>query len=260
VQATVERPIGPWSLQWVASHRLVNTEAAESEREAEIPLESRDARVASFTQGLTYDRRNDLLDPTRGWFANAQLEYAAPLASADAHFLKFFAQTSRYQPIGRRMVLAGSVRVGAIEPLATPDDPADDPLGVSAPAAELFYAGGRTSHRAYERDTLGVLGETLLPPEDGLDAFPTGGGGLLLANLELRFPVAGPIGGTLFVDGGNVWREYREIDTSQLKWGVGAGVRYLSPIGPLRAEIGWKLDPEPFEDPYVWFISLGNAF
>ena len=260
VQGTIERPIDAWSLQWVLSLRLVNTEAAESEREAEIPLESRDARVASFTQGVTYDRRNDLLDPTRGWFANGSLEYAAPVASADANFLKFFAQTSRYQPIGRRMVLAGSVRVGAIEPLASSEDPAVDPLDVSAPAAELFYAGGRTSHRAYERDTLGVVGETLLPPEDGLDAFPTGGGGLLLANLELRFPVAGPIGGTVFLDGGNVWKEYGSIDPSALKWGAGVGVRYLSPIGPLRAEIGWKLDPEPFEDQYVWFISLGNAF
>jgi len=260
VQGSVERPLGPWSLLWVASLRLVNTEALESEREAEIPLESRDARVASVTQGLTYDRRNDLLDPTRGWFANAALEYAAPVASAEANFLKLFAQSSRYQPLGRGMVLAGSVRVGAIEPLASSDDPALDPLDVSAPAAELFYAGGRTSHRAYERDSLGIVGETLLPPEDDLDAFPTGGGGLLHANLELRFPIVGPVGGTVFLDGGNVWKEYGAIDPSELKWGAGVGVRYLSPIGPLRAEIGWKLDPEPFEDQYVWFISLGNAF
>jgi outer membrane protein insertion porin family len=45
-----------------------------------------------------------------------------------------------------------------------------------------------------------------------------------------------------------------------MKWGAGAGVRYLSPIGPLRFEIGWKLEREPYEDPYVWFFSIGNPF
>lgn len=260
LQVAIQRPIDRWSLQLLSSYRIVELDAGEFNDE--IPLESRNARVASITPGASYDRRNDALDPTRGWMASAQLEYALPLADANANFFKLFVQASGYLPFGTRTVLAGSLRAGAIEPLASATAGVDDILDASTPAAELFYAGGRTSHRAYERDGLGIVGETLIIDDPGSpgNPFPAGGGGLLLANLELRFPIFGPVGGTVFADGGNVWRDYRDVDPQEIKWGAGVGVRYLSPVGPLRLEIGWKLDREPFEDPYVWFFSLGNAF
>ncbi len=255
------RDPGRWSLQAFVSYRLVELDAGELN--AGIPRESRNARVASVTPTVSYDRRDDPLDPTRGWNSSFQLEYAFPVLTADAHFLKLFSQATAYVPVGRLGVLVGSARGGAIEPLAS--DSALSPreaLQRSVPAAELFYAGGRTTHRAYRRDELGIVGETLKVDSPGStdDPFPAGGGGLALLNLEYRFPLAGPVGGTLFVDGGNVWNAYRDLRAGDLKWGAGLGVRYLSPVGPLRLEIGWKLDREPFEDPYVWFISLGNPF
>lgn len=262
-QVVVGRDLGRWSLQAFASYRLVELEAEDEFFNEEIPLDSRNARVASITPTANYDRRDDPLDPTRGWNGSFQLEYAFPALAADANFLKLFGQATAYLPLGRFGVLAGSARGGAIEPLAagaggTPRDA----LEASVPAAELFYAGGRTTHRAYRRDELGIVGETiLLDPEDSTpDPYPAGGGGLALFNLEYRFPVAGPVGGTLFLDAGNVWTDYSEVRAAGFKWGAGLGVRYLSPVGPLRLEIGWKLDREPFEDPYVWFISLGNPF
>jgi len=252
---------GRWSLQAFASYRLVTLDAGAFN--PEIPLDSRNARVASVTPTTGYDRRDDPLDPTRGWNSSFQVEYAFPFLSADAHFLKLFTQATAYLPLGRFGVLAGSVRGGAIEPLAgDPTQSSRDALDASVPAAELFYAGGRTTHRAYRRDELGIVGETLRIELPGSPAnpYPAGGGGLALLNFEYRFPVAGPVGGALFLDGGNVWNDYRDIRTGALKWGAGLGVRYLSPVGPLRLEIGWKLDRETFEDPYVWFISLGNPF
>jgi outer membrane protein insertion porin family len=122
------------------------------------------------------------------------------------------------------------------------------------PIDERFYAGGRTTHRAFGQDELGIEGQTLVA------GTPIGGAGLLLVNLDYRFPIAGAIGGTVFVDGGNVWRDYAEIDTGDLRWGAGVGLRYRSPVGPLRLEIGWKLDREPGEPAYVWFFSIGNPF
>ena len=262
-QIAVRRDLGRWTLQSFLSYRLVEQQADDPFFNSEIPLDSRNGRVASVTPTVAYDRRNDPLDPTRGWNSSLQLEYAFPALAADANFLKLFGQATAYLPLGRFGVLAGSARGGAIEPLAGgPELTSREALEASVPAAELFYAGGRTTHRAYRRDELGIVGETLIfdPANPSGDPYPAGGGGLALVNLEYRFPVAGPIGGSLFLDGGNVWNDYRDIDAGALKWGAGVGVRYLSPVGPLRLEIGWKLDREPFEDPYVWFISLGNAF
>ena len=97
-------------------------------------------------------------------------------------------------------------------------------------------------------------------PEADPRLVPIGGNGLLIFNLDWRFPIVGPIGGSLFVDAGNVWADWRDFDVDHIKPGAGIGFRYLSPIGPLRLEIGWKLDREPSEDPYVIFFSFGNAF
>ena len=127
------------------------------------------------------------------------------------------------------------------------------------PVSERFFAGGRTTHRAYERDTLGIPGKTLIPVDGAV--FEAGGNGLFLLNLDYRFPIAGQFGGTVFFDLGNVWADWRDVDPADLKPGIGLGLRYRSPIGPVRLEIGWKLDPVPGESTNpVFFLSLGNPF
>ena len=66
--------------------------------------------------------------------------------------------------------------------------------------------------------------------------------------------------GNVFVDTGNVWASWRNVDLSEIKTGVGVGIRYISPLGPIRLEAGWKLDRLPGEDPFVIFFSVGNAY
>jgi outer membrane translocation and assembly module TamA len=97
----------------------------------------------------------------------------------------------------------------------------------------------------------------------------TGGAGLLLASTEWRFPVYGPVGGDLFVDGGNVWQAWRDVNVGAMRWGAGLGLRVDTPIGPLRLEYGWKLDRKSFvawdgtivkEPPGELFLSFGNPF
>jgi outer membrane translocation and assembly module TamA len=120
--------------------------------------------------------------------------------------------------------------------------------------SERFFAGGRTTNRAYGRDELGIPGETLL------DGKPIGGLGLFLVNADYRFPIAGSLGGTLFADSGNVWADWRHMDISEVKTGAGIGLRYLTPVGPLRVEVGWKLRPERDESRSAVLLSFGNAF
>jgi outer membrane protein insertion porin family len=205
-----------------------------------------DIQITSLTPRIVVDRRDDPLNPTRGNQLTLQVQYAVPVEEVSTeNFLKGFGQYVQYQPLGGDQVLAASLRIGAIERLG------EQPVSL----AERFFAGGRTSHRAYDRDVLGIPGETL----DG-NGQPVGGGGLLLLNLDYRFPIAGAFGGAIFADGGNVWRDYVDIDPAGFKWGVGLGLRYLSPVGPLRLEWGFKLDREPGESPSEVFISFGNAF
>ncbi len=237
----------------------------------EIDRDLQEVQIASITPAWSLDHRNDEFDPSEGWNTILQVEYAFPFAGAETEFMKGFLQAAGYLDFGRIGVLAGSFRVGAIEPLnqAFVDSTVPEDLPSRfIPISERFFAGGRTTHRAYKRDRLGIPGETLIlppivPTTDEVDAdslVAIGGNGLLIANLDYRFPIAGPIGGTLFADFGNLWADWRNINVAEGKLGIGTGVRYSSPIGPIRVEVGYKLDPLPGEDDWVLLFSVGNAF
>ena len=236
------------------NYRLVDEEVFEP---TTLEREDTEARVASVSTTALYDRRDDPVDPTRGWSAYLEVEHAEPFLAADAEFDKLFGQLTWVQPLGRVGSIAASARGGRLFPHgeAPPGGEAID----AVPVSELYFAGGRTSHRAFRRDELGILGETLVLDDDG-DPVPLGGSDLVLLNLDWRFPIAGDFGGVVFVDAGNVWRDHGNVDLGELRPGAGVGLRYRLPFGPLRLEVGWKLDREPFEDPYVVSVTLGNAF
>ena len=83
---------------------------------------------------------------------------------------------------------------------------------------------------------------------------------MLVTNLELRFPVTGSVGGSMFVDGGNVWPSWSDLSTAEMRWGAGLGVRVETPMGPFRLEYGWKLDRREGESAGELFFSFGNPF
>lgn len=228
-----------------------------------VDREDRPYDLLSLVPGFLWDRRNDPVLATRGWSSFAQAQWAYPILGTDGDFLKLFLQQTQYVGLDRFGVLAASLRLGGIEPFSRlePVDPEVEGLpNADVFIDERFFAGGATTHRAYSRDDLGIPGQTL--EGRGEEADGVGGNGLLLFNLEYRFPIFGPLEGVTFYDAGNVWADWRDIDLGEVKSGVGLGVRYLSPIGPLRFDAGWKLDPDrPFEDSGpVYQISFGNPF
>ncbi len=236
--------------------------------------EERPNETSSLIPSFLWDLRDDPLLATEGWSSLVQLQYAFPVLSADSNFLKLFLQQTQYLQLSRgrergmEQVIAASLRLGGIEPLADLDvpDPELEDNPERFPNADIFiderfFAGGSTTHRAYGRDDLGLLGQTIIQL-DGNNFRPVGGNGLLLFNLEYRFPIFGPtLGGTVFYDAGNVWADWRDIDPSGVKQGVGVGLRYNSPVGPFRVDFGYKLDREPYEeDRYTWTFTYGNPF
>jgi outer membrane protein insertion porin family len=229
-------------------------------------IERRDQpyQITSLVPSFFWDRRDDPITTTRGWSSLLQIQYAFPAFKTDTEFVKLFLQQTQFVDLGGPGVVAASLRVGAIQPyLALPAD-SGDPLrqfpSHNVPIAERFFAGGDATHRAYGRDDLGIRGETLVLNASGTGYLPAGGNGLLLLNLEYRFPIFDGIGGTLFFDSGNVWADWRSIRPNQLKNGIGLGARYLSPIGPIRGGVGWKLDREKGEPAFEFFFNIGNPF
>ena len=126
------------------------------------------------------------------------------------------------------------------------------------PASERFFAGGDSTVRGFALDRLGSQA-TL-----NAEGFPTGGNALVVLNTELRTPYVKGVGLVGFVDAGNVFLRAGDVDLTDLRTTAGLGIRYRSPLGPLRFDIGFKLDRRDFsrgtERRVVYHLSLGQAF
>lgn len=219
-----------------------------------------EVRLSSFTSSATYDTRNDPLDPGHGEYASLSAQLAARRLGSQVGFVKTFmtAQVFRTPPRAARLVMAGSARLGLADVFAVD----------SLPASERFFGGGDTTVRGYALDTLAT---SQTKDQRG---FPTGGNALVIFNAEARVPVWGGVGLVGFLDTGNVFARATDIDLGELKSAVGFGVRYKSPIGPIRVDLGFKLQRDVIAqlDPAgnliankrerltALHISLGQAF
>jgi outer membrane protein insertion porin family len=234
-----------------------------SEPQTPIPgllREQQNVHIASITPTFFWDKRDDPLNPHRGFFTTANVQYAFRLFTARTRFLKEAGQGSYYLPLSPRTTFVAAVRLGFIQPQGAPGEGLVAVPFAEVPFAERFTAGGENSHRAYALDHLGIVGETIVVATNGRTNIPIGGNGLAIINAEYRFPIVSSFGGAAFIDGGNVWRQASDIRLRQFRWGIGTGFRYLSPVGPARFDIGYKLKEMPNESRFAFFLSLGYPF
>jgi outer membrane protein insertion porin family len=246
--------------------------------EEEKPLIDRvfpQVRLSKFSGSFIRDARSDVVDPSEGTFVIVDGEVAPRSVGSEVGFIKTLLQGFRYYrvPAERRVVVALGARLGLAHGLPRPvlrigadGEPILDDSGEAIidlvqdlPASERFFAGGDTTVRGFSLDRLGT-DETISP-----SGFPTGGNGLVVLNAELRSAVVGSLGVAGFMDAGNVFLRASDIRLHELRVTAGFGVRYQSPIGPLRVDLGFKLDrrelaPGTLEKRSVLHISLGQAF
>ncbi len=191
---------------------------------------------------LAYDKRDSKLDPTEGFYA---LIDAEPTISSDGSlaFLKSSATLSAYQAIdaAKRFVLAGKISAGSIVGASKSDVPTD----------RRFFTGGGGSIRGYSYQMAG-------PRDSNND--PTGGRSYITASLEARMKVTDTIGLAAFVDAGNTFNSSMPQFKDEWYTGVGAGVRYLTPIGPLRLDVAVPLKKIKDEPKFGVYLGLGQAF
>jgi outer membrane protein insertion porin family len=225
-------------------------------------------RLSSFSGTVIRDNRDDAVDPSRGRYASATGQLAARRIGSQIGFVKSFftAQTFHLLPGTNRVVFAGNARLGLAH--GSPRGPVDE-LGEvipddeihSLPQSERFYAGGDTTIRGFALDR---VGSRHIPSQTGdtLDEnlLPIGGNGLVIFNAELRAPVTRALGVVGFVDTGNVFALATDIRLNELRTAVGGGVRYKSPFGPIRFDLGFKVNRYPDEGLTAWFVSFGQAF
>ena len=216
------------------------------------------SRISSVAGGVTWDRRDDPLNPRSGTFVAADVKYAFPYLVADADFVKALLQAALYRPYGTTR-LVFSARGGIIwnHQACPPELRATGTCAPNliVPVPERLFAGGSSTHRAFARDDLGIPGETL-----NADGVGEGGTAELVANAEWRIPVAGGFEAALFFDIGQVWADPNSVTLSQLRPGAGLGLHYQTPVGPIRLEYGLKLDRKSGEDAGAFAFSVGYPF
>lgn len=240
----------PFRLWLRYEYQLVRPDAP-PEILSQLEREDREIRIASLTPSIEWDTRDDPLDPSRGALASFSPQIAFPLLRADAHFIKL---EGRLALFGRLPGGTGALglHLGLIEPLGVSGDA---PRNLKVPLNARFFAGGRISHRAFPIDELGIPGQTLDENGD-----PIGGNALGILNLEYRRRLRGIVSWVVFLDAGNVWADPERVNLSDVRWGLGLGLRVHTPAGPLRLEYGHKLDREPGESAGQIFVSFGTAF
>lgn len=210
-----------------------------------IPTMSQAARIAMISANIVQDRRDDPVDAHRGLYNTADLGLVSHYLGGNKNFLRFLGRNSYYKRIHHDLVLASNTQFGWIHPFSIgTTDPAQ-----YVPLPERFYGGGSSSHRGFPESQAG--------PRDLVTGFAIGGNALLFHSTELRFPFLGEnITGVLFHDMGNVYSDLKNIsfrynqrdltDFNYMVHAVGFGVRYRTPVGPLRVDIAYGLNPPAF--------------
>jgi outer membrane protein insertion porin family len=197
--------------------------------------------VSSLRPGIAFDTRDNPFDPHHGVLAGLTLKVASSALASQVNFGKAIFNGSIYHEISKPFVLAVAVRYGVAQGWG--------PTTI-LPLVERFFLGGRSTVRGYAQDTLGPR---------GIFGNPTGGNTFVETNLELRTSLGKGLGLVNFLDSGNVWQKVGDIDWS-LKHAVGIGVRYNTPVGPLRVDYGYKLKKEEGLGRSEIFFSIGQAF
>ncbi len=197
----------------------------------------------SINAGLSYDSRNRYFNPSRGWQSNIGVENAGGFLGGDAAFIKFQGTVGYYHAIWRDII--GHCKLGAGYVVDGP--------GGKLPVYDRFFLGGLDSIRGFKYGDVS--------PRDPETDERVGGEYMGYMQNEIIFPVIKNMGlnGVAFYDLGNVWSK-DNLDIGDLRMSVGGGVRWLSPMGPLRVEYGYNVAKEPGDDKSNWEFRMGGNF
>ena len=189
------------------------------------------------------------LNPRQGYSVSGHLESAGTLLGGSFNYNEVVGEARAYIEFGPRLIWANRARSGT---LAGSD-------AAQIPFFKRYFVGGSSSVRGWGRYQVSPLSP---------GGLPIGGRTMMEVSTEARFGIRGKLSGVVFVDGGNVWREAWDVQFSDMRWAAGPGIRYDTPIGPVRFDLGVQLNPiqglviegNPEKRKWRVHFSIGQAF
>jgi outer membrane protein assembly complex protein YaeT len=198
---------------------------------------------------LQHSTADSVLDARRGYQIAFHAEQAGRYVPGTFNYYAMAIDGRYYLPVSDRLVVATRAQLGAIN--------AAGPAQFNIPFSKKYFLGGATSVRGWGRYDISPLSSGL----------PIGGDSMLAMSAELRAVLRGNFGGVVFIDAGNVWAGPSDFELTDLRYAVGPGLRYQTPIGPVRFDFGYQLNPIPGllvngEEGRRWrmHFSIGQAF
>jgi outer membrane translocation and assembly module TamA len=205
-----------------------------------------------YEQSITLDLRDDPVEPRWGGYFELRIEEGTPAALGEFEFVRIAPDLRGYVPLGP-LVLAARGRVAGI-------------FG-DLPVTLRFYSGGASNQRGFPERRLAPVVSGVVDGKP--DSVVVGGGGALETGVELRTPLGSAwglrFGAVAFLDGADVTERLEDLDPSNLHWATGLGLRLYTPVGPVRIDVGYRLNRKgpgelrPGED-FAYHLSLGEAF
>jgi outer membrane protein insertion porin family len=195
--------------------------------------------LAKLSVATVFDVRDDPINARRGTFSAVSFEQAGAWLGSDVNNRKLLIQQTAFTPVGQ-LVLASRVQAGFAFGR-------DDLL-----SSDRFRAGGATTVRGYAEDSLGQV----------VNGIPVGGDRLIVLNQEARFPVYRWAHAVSFIDAGEIFSKDEEFRWSDLKIGYGVGVRFDTPVGLIRIDVGFPrtaLSESRGTKPR-WYFGFGHIF
>ena len=206
------------------------------------------AVAADFRRSTTAN----VLDSTRGYVARVHVERGGGLLPGDYDYTEVSLEGRHYKTLGGLGVLANRARIATIDAHgASPE--------AAVPFFKRYFLGGSNSLRGWGRFEVAPLSD---------EGLPVGGHSVVEISSELRLSLFGRFGAVLFVDAGNVRSDAWDLSLSDLRYDVGPGIRYMSPVGPLRIDAGYQINPipglvvdgEPLLRRWRLHFSIGQTF